>query len=84
MKKDKIILIVLFCVLLFCGSVIPCFLPQKKISQMENRTLQTKPAFNVTSFLSGMYQTKYETAQLQWDLCGKGWVFAGGISGVGI
>ena len=60
MKHVKIAGIIIFCVLLFgCGAV-SFVMPQKKYSDLENRSLETKPELSLESVLSGEYQRHYE------------------------
>lgn len=61
MKKTKQIMVIVFCILLFGGTLATMFLPEKENSVMENRELAKKPKFSAQKFLKGKYQKKYET-----------------------
>lgn len=61
MKKTKQIMVIVFCILFFGGTLATLLLPAKENSVMENRELAQKPGFSVKNFLKGKYQKKYET-----------------------
>lgn len=61
MRKTKQIMIVVFCILFFGGTLVSLLLPNRERSVMENRELAQRPAFSAKKFLGGSYQKKYET-----------------------
>lgn len=61
MNKNKIVLVVVFCLMLFGCSLATLLLPDQKTSVTENRELQQMPAFTKKKFLKGKFQTRYET-----------------------
>lgn len=60
MRNMKITGIVLFCLMLGGCAVLSFVLPKKQYSDMENRSLETKPEWSVSDLLSGEYQEHYE------------------------
>lgn len=60
MKKSQIIMVAVFCVMLFSGSLAITVLPDQKYSDLENRQLQQKPKFTKKNFTKGTFQTEYE------------------------
>ncbi len=61
MRKAKIVMLVVFCAMLFGGALVTTFFPDKDYSVIENRELAQKPKFTKNKFLKGRYQKKYET-----------------------
>lgn len=60
MKKLQIIMVAVFCIMLFSGSLAITVLPDQKYSDLENRQLQQKPKFTKKNFTKGTFQTEYE------------------------
>ena len=76
MRKLKISLLIEFCFILLFFPALQVFLPDNKISDMENRELAQKPAFSGKLFLAGSYQDSYGeylNDQFPWR---DGWSFA--------
>ncbi len=61
MRAIRVILIAIYCALLFGGAAVSLFLPAREYSDQENRELTQKPEFSGKKFLRGKYQKKYET-----------------------
>lgn len=61
MKKIKMGIVVVFCLMLSGGSLATLLLPRKEYSVVENRELAQKPALTKKDFLDGSYQSQYET-----------------------
>lgn len=60
MKKLQIIMVAVFCIMLFSGSLAITVLPDQKYSDLENRQLQQKPKLTKKNFTKGTFQTEYE------------------------
>lgn len=60
MRKLHIIMIVVFCIMLFGGSLAITVLPDRKYSDLENRQLQQKPRFTRKNYAEGKFQKEYE------------------------
>lgn len=60
MKKGKIAIIVIFCLMLSFGSATTFFQWEKEFSEIENRELQQNPRFTIKKFLKGRFQKQYE------------------------
>lgn len=54
-------MIVVFCLMLFGGSLAISVVPDEKYSDLENRQLQQKPKFTKKNFTKGKFQKEYET-----------------------
>lgn len=61
MRKTEIVMLVVFCGMLFGGTLVTTIFPDKDYSVIENRELTQKPKFTKNKFLKGRYQKKYET-----------------------
>ena len=61
MRSIKITGIAVFCLMLLVCAALSFSLPQKSYSDIENRSLETKPEWNAADLLSGEYQEHYET-----------------------
>lgn len=61
MKYAKIILIGMFGVLLYGGTLTSMILPDRKSSDRENRALAQKPKLEADAVFAGTYQNEYET-----------------------
>ncbi len=61
MRIIKMAGILFFCLLLGGCAAASFLLPQKAYSDMENRSLEMKPEWNLADLLSGEYQEHYET-----------------------
>ena len=61
MRSIKITGIAVFCLMLLVCAALSFCLPQKSYSDIENRSLETKPEWNAADLLSGEYQEHYET-----------------------
>ena len=60
MKKAQLCMILVFVLLLAAGAVSVSIHEQRDYSELENRTLQQKPAFSYKKVLKGTYQKQYE------------------------
>ena len=60
MKKAQLCMILVFVLLLAAGAVSVFIHEQRDYSELENRTLQQKPAFSYKKVLKGTYQKQYE------------------------
>ena len=60
MKKLQIIMVAVFCIMLFSGSLAITVLPDQKYSDLENRQLQQKPKLTKKNFKKGAFQKEYE------------------------
>lgn len=60
MKKGNIVLVVVFCLLLFGCTIVTFILPKKEFSVAENRELQGKPKLTGKKVKKGTYQKQYE------------------------
>lgn len=74
MKKGKLALVMVFCLMLFGCSLATLCLPDKEISVAENRELQQKPKFTKKGFLKGKFQSRYETYLSDQFWLRDGWV----------
>lgn len=54
-------MIVIFCSIIYGGSLASLLLPEKEYSVIENRELMQKPNFTKKKFLKGKYQAQYES-----------------------
>lgn len=61
MRKIEIIMIVIFCSMLFGGSLATAFLPEKDYSVIENRELAHRPKITKKKLLNGKFQSEYDT-----------------------
>ncbi len=61
-RKARIVNLIgkIFILILFLVMVINIIVPDKKQSEMENRTLEMRPRFNLTSILSGDFMEEWE------------------------
>lgn len=60
MKNVKSISVSIFLILIFSISIINALKPDVRFSESENRYLETKPKFSISSFLNGEYMKKSE------------------------
>lgn len=74
MGKIKVAGIVLFCLMLGGCAAASFLLPQKEYSDIENRTLETKPEWSVSDLLNGEYQEHYEKYLNDQMFLRDGWV----------
>ena len=61
MRKMKLAMLIVFCVMLFGGTVVSFVLPDREFSDVENRELAKKPKITAKRILSGEYQKEYDT-----------------------
>lgn len=61
MKKIRIIMLLVFCVMLTGGALATWLVPDREYSALENRELAQSPEFSGREFLKGEYQTAYES-----------------------
>ena len=64
MRKMKLAMLIVFCVMLFGGTVVSFVLPDREFSDVENRELAKKPKITAKRILSGEYQKEYDTLPL--------------------
>lgn len=74
MKKGNIVLIVVFCLMLFGCAAATFILPAKEFSVAENRELQKKPKFTGKKWKKGTYQKQYESYLNDQFFLRDGWV----------
>lgn len=74
MRRIKLIGIVLFCAMLAGCAMIYYLLPQKEYSDIENRSLETKPEWNLADLRNGDYQEHYEKYLNDQIFYRDGWV----------
>lgn len=60
LRRIRIIMIIIFCVILYADILTAAIRPDKEYSDMENRKLAARPAVSVSRFITGKYQKKYE------------------------
>lgn len=74
MKKGNIVLIVVFCLMLFGCTIATLVLPEKEFSVAENRELQKRPKLTGKKVKKGKYQKQYENYLNDQFFLRDGWV----------